>query len=118
MNIWKSLDRMPANPPIASTQVDPGFETGREIAKLKDKAIAGMNETQRAVAMNRIDLVWDQLFPLEQHRILQLLVERVIVAPNELQVKLHPSGVENLARDVIRDPGRTRAAKAAEEAIG
>ena len=89
----------------------------REIAKLKDKATAGMNETQVAVALNRIDLVWDQLFPLEQHRVLQLLVERVIVAPNELQVKLHPSGVENLALDVIRDPGRTRAAKATEEAM-
>ena len=32
--------RMPTNPPIASTQVDPGFETGREIAKLKDNLAA------------------------------------------------------------------------------
>ncbi len=45
------------------------------------------------------------------------MVEKVIVAPNELQVKLHPSGVENLALDVIRDPGWTRAAKATEEAM-
>ena len=41
----------------------------------------------------------------------------LIVAPNELQVKLHPSGVENLALDVIRDPTRKRAAKVVEEAM-
>ena len=89
----------------------------REISKLKDKATAGMNEMQVAVALNRIDLVWDQLFPLEQYRIVQLLVDRIIVSPNELQVKLHPNGVENLALDVIRDPGRPRSANKKEEAL-
>ena len=81
----------------------------RGISKLKDKATAGMDEVQMSVALNRIELVWDQLFPLEQHRIVTLLVDRVIVAPDELQVKLRPNGVENLALDVIRDPGRSRA---------
>ena len=80
----------------------------REISRLKDKATAGMSEMQVAVALNRIDLVWDQLFPLEQYRIVQLLVDRIVVSPNELQVKLHPNGVENLALDVIRDPNRPR----------
>jgi hypothetical protein len=28
-----------------------------------------MSELQVTVAMNRIDLVWDQLFPIEQHRL-------------------------------------------------
>ena len=80
----------------------------REISRLKDKATAGMNEMQVAVALSRIDLVWDQLFPLEQYRVVQLLVDRIVVSPNELQVKLHPNGVENLALDVIRDPNRPR----------
>ena len=81
----------------------------REIIKLKDAATVGMTETQVSVAFNQVNLVWDQLFPLEQNRIVQLLVERIIVSPNELQVKLRPNGVENLALDVIRDPGRSRA---------
>ena len=89
----------------------------REIGKLKDKATAGMDEVQVSIALNRIDLVWDQLFHLEQHRIVTLLVDRITVSPNELQVKLHPSGVENLALDVIRDPGRARARPVAEEAV-
>ncbi len=87
----------------------------REIGKLKDAATAGMDEVQASVALNRIDLVWDQLFPLEQHRIVKLLVDRIIVAANELQVKLHPNGVENLALDVVRDPGRSRAKPVVEE---
>ena len=81
----------------------------REISKLKDAATVGMTETKVSVAFNQVDLVWDQLFPLEQHRIVTLLVDRVIVAPDELQVKLRPNGVETLALDVIRDPGRSRA---------
>lgn len=86
----------------------------REISRLKDKATAGMTETQLAVALNRIDLVWDQLFPIEQNRIVQLLVDRVTISPNELQVKLHPNGVENLALDVIRNPDRQRIKKMTE----
>ncbi|MEO8859251.1 MAG: recombinase family protein [Burkholderiaceae bacterium] len=87
----------------------------REIGKLKDTAAPGMTEMQVSVAFNQVDMVWEHLFPLEQHRIVTLLVERVIVAPNELQVKLRPNGVENLALDVIRDPGRSRAKQALEE---
>ena len=88
----------------------------REIGKTKDNAPSRMDELQVAVALSRIDLVWDQLFPLEQHRIVQLLVERIIVSPNELQVKFHPNGVQNLALDVMRNPGGPRAARQIEEA--
>ena len=81
----------------------------REISKLKVAATVGMTETQVSVAFNRVNLVWDQLLPLEQHRIVTLLVDRVIVAPDELQVKLRPNGVENLALDVVQGPGRSPA---------
>ena len=88
----------------------------RELGKSKDKATSGMDEMQVGVAMNQIDLMWEQLFPLEQCRIVQLLVDRIIVSPNELQVKFHPNGVENLALDVMRNPGRPCAARQDEEA--
>ena len=88
----------------------------REISKLKDAATVGMTETQVSVAFNQVNLVWDQLFPPEQNRIVQLLVERIIVSPNELQVKLHPNGVENLALDVVRGPGKLRTQPVVEEA--
>ena len=60
----------------------------REISKHKDKATASMDEVQVSVALSRIALLWDQLFPMEQYRIVTLLVDRVIVSTNELQVKL------------------------------
>ena len=77
----------------------------REIAKRGDAATNGMTEMQVAVALYQIDTVWEQLFPLEQHRIV-LLVERIVVSPNEMQVRLHPNGVENLALDVVRSARR------------
>jgi len=88
----------------------------REIAKRDDAATQGMTEMQVAVALSQIDTVWEQLFPLEQHRIVLLLVERIVVSPNEMQVRLHPNGVENLALDVVRAAGR-KAATVAEEAL-
>ena len=81
------------------------------------RSATGMDELQVAVALGRIDLVWDLHFPLEQHPIIQLLVERIIVSPNEFQVKLHPKGVENLANEVIRNPAGPRAGKQVEEAL-
>ncbi len=41
----------------------------RELAKRDDTVIKGMSEMQVAVALSKIDTVWEQLFPLEQHRI-------------------------------------------------
>ena len=46
-----------------------------------------------------------------------MLVDRVIVAPDELQVKLRPNGVENLALDVMRKPAGPHAAKQVEAAM-
>ena len=89
----------------------------REICKRKDKSTQAMTEMQVTVAMNRIDLVWDQLFPLEQHRIVELLVELVIISPNELLVRMHPNGLENLALDVIRNPASARVVKS-EKRVG
>src|SRR6218665_1990198 len=81
----------------------------REIAKRDDAATQGMAEMQGAVALSQIDTVWEQLFPLEQHRIVLLLVERIVVSPNEMQVRLHPNGSGNLALDGVRAAGRKAA---------
>ena len=38
-----------------------------------------LDEAQVTVALNQVDKIWDQLFPDEQSRILQLLVEKIVV---------------------------------------
>lgn len=41
--------------------------------------------------------IWEQLFPDEQARIVKLLVEKAIVSPNDIEVRLRPNGIERLA---------------------
>lgn len=84
----------------------------REVARGNDAH--DMTEMQVAIALSRIDTVWENLFPLEQHRIVQLLVERIVVSPQELRVQLHRNGIEHFALDVVRATGRTPAQAAGE----
>ncbi len=62
-----------------------------------------LDEAQVTVAMTRLDQIWDQLFPAEQQRIVRLLVEKVIVSPNEIEVRLRTNGIEKLALE-LRPP--------------
>jgi DNA invertase Pin-like site-specific DNA recombinase len=59
-----------------------------------------LDEAKVTVAMTRIDAVWDQLFPAEQIRIVKLLVEKVIVSPNDLEVRLRANGIESLVLEL------------------
>jgi len=44
--------------------------------------------------------IWDQLFPAEQQFIVRLLVEKVIVSPNDIEVRLRANGIEDLALEL------------------
>jgi hypothetical protein len=55
----------------------------------------------------QLDPLWDQLFPAEQARIVQLLVERVDVRVHGVEVRLRPNGLTGLVREVA---GSRRAA--------
>ena len=63
-----------------------------------------LDEAKITVAMNRLDAIWDQLFPAEQTRIVKLLVEKVIVSPNDLEVRLRANGIERLALELRPEP--------------
>jgi hypothetical protein len=54
--------------------------------------------------------MWGQLFPAEQARIVQLLVERVIVRLDGLEIRLRVEGISSLVDDLRRrEPERTAA---------
>lgn len=72
-----------------------GEITGRAI-----KLDPSLDEAKVTVAMTRLDKVWDQLFPAEQTRIVRLLVEKVIVSPTDIEVRLHANGIERLALEL------------------
>jgi len=44
--------------------------------------------------------MWDELFPAEQARIVQLLIDRVIVGSAGLELKLRVDGLDALAREL------------------
>jgi site-specific DNA recombinase len=72
----------------------PGM-VGDVVAKAVDLDLT-LDEAQVTVAMTRLDQIWDQLFPAEQQRIVRLLVEKVIVSPNDIEVRLRADGIEEL----------------------
>jgi site-specific DNA recombinase len=51
-------------------------------------------------ALQRLDPLWDQLFPTEQTRILQLLVARVVVRLDGLEISLRVEGIMSVMEDL------------------
>jgi len=58
--------------------------------------------TTRAVreALLEFDRLWDELFPAEQARIVQLLVERIVVNADGLDIRLRTEGLTSLVSDL------------------
>lgn len=63
-----------------------------------------LDEAKVTVAMTRLDAIWEQLFPAEQARIVKLLVEKVIVSPNDLEMRLRANGIERLVLEMNPKP--------------
>ena len=62
-------------------------------------------------ALERLDPLWDELFPAEQVRIVQLLVERVDVSPDGVDIRLRTEGLTNLVTELRAiNPNSRRAA--------
>ena len=69
------------------------------LAEVVPKAIRldpSLDEAQITVGLMRLDEIWDELFPVEQHRIVSLLVEKILVSPTELEVRLRANGIERV----------------------
>lgn len=59
-----------------------------------------LSEAQVRDALQNFDPLWNELFPAEQTRIVQLLVERVDVAPDGIQIRLRTDGLVTLVADL------------------
>jgi site-specific DNA recombinase len=65
-----------------------------------------MTEKEAREALHQLDPLWDELFPAEQARIVQLLVERVDIAVGGLAVRLRVDGLADLAAELLARPDR------------
>ena len=62
--------------------------------------VDGLTEAEVREALEGLDPLWDELFPAEQARIVQLLVERVDVGTDGVDIRLRVDGLAHLARDL------------------
>ncbi|MBF0176955.1 MAG: recombinase zinc beta ribbon domain-containing protein [Magnetococcales bacterium] len=59
-----------------------------------------VSERDVAEALRRLDPVWEELFPVEQQRLVHLLIARVEVEKGGVKVHLRAEGLDTLAREL------------------
>ena len=69
----------------------------------------GINERDVVEALRKLDPVWEELFPVEQQRLVQLLIGRVDVEKSGAKVHLRSAGLDTLARE-LKDLGQEQRA--------
>lgn len=62
--------------------------------------IDGLSEAEVREALEGLDPLWDELFPAEQARIVQLLVERVDVGQEGVDIRLRVDGLARLVHEL------------------
>jgi DNA invertase Pin-like site-specific DNA recombinase len=76
-------------------------------ARDQDRSIT---EDEVRTALVEFDPLWDELFPAEQARIVNLLVERIDFEPGGLKVHLRTAGLTSIVSDLRRQPALSEAA--------
>jgi site-specific DNA recombinase len=59
-----------------------------------------ISEADVRAALQQLDPMWDELFPAEQARIVALLVERIEIAEDDLDIRLRTDGLAGLVREL------------------
>lgn len=75
------------------------------------QSIEGLTEADVREALERLDPLWEELFPAEQARIVELLVERVDLSTEGADIRLRTQGLTSLVEDLgAIQPEKRRAA--------
>jgi site-specific DNA recombinase len=69
----------------------------------------GPRQVRVTVLLAEFATVWNELFPAEQARIVQLLVERVNVQEEAIEVRIRAEGLASLVAE-LRQEGERKAA--------
>jgi site-specific DNA recombinase len=68
----------------------------------------GENEVREALI--QFEALWDELFPAEQARIVQLLIKRVDVDVDGISIRLRTEGIGSVVSELRQPPELSRAA--------
>jgi site-specific DNA recombinase len=63
-------------------------------------AIKGLTERQVRDELHSFDVIWSELFPAEQSRLVQLLIDRVDISDKGADITLRIEGLTNLIQDL------------------
>ncbi|MFD1985674.1 recombinase family protein [Mesorhizobium newzealandense] len=69
-----------------------------------------ISETEVRDALVQFDSLWEELFPAEQARIIQLLVERINVDVDGITIRLRTEGIASVITELRQRPNLDRAA--------
>src|SRR3981081_83718 len=72
------------------------------------KSIKGLTESEVRNALQAFDPLWNELFPAEQSRIIALLVERVDIRTDRVDIKLRIAGVSSLIGELTGNSSTQR----------
>jgi hypothetical protein len=61
---------------------------------------AELSEATVCEALERLDPLWDELFPAEQARIVHLLLQRVDLKPDGLELRLRTQGLGHVVQEL------------------
>jgi hypothetical protein len=66
--------------------------------------LPGITEAEVAAALEHFAPLWDELFPVEQARIVRLLVDRVEIGEDGAELRLRIDGLAGLVREMQARP--------------
>ena len=66
---------------------------------------AGFNTSQVFELLKNTDIVWQQLFPIEQQKVIQKLVRIVLVGPDGVEVRVRTAGLKTFVSDNMAETG-------------
>lgn len=72
-----------------------------------------LTEREARDALVTLDPLWNELFPAEQTRIVQLLIERVDIAADGVRIKIRKEGLEGLREELSAIASTPRAGRKA-----
>ena len=79
-------------------------DINEDIAVLESRMVSERDVTE---ALKKLDPIWDELYPLEQTRVIQLLVEQVTVSTDGMRVRIRSNGLHSLVSELKSVQDRT-----------
>jgi len=102
-----------ADPPASGQPIHPQAMTPSRIVidpigRIGDHEFGCLTEREVGDELRRFDALWSELFPAEQARIVQLLVERIELSEKGADITLRTEGLASLIQDLHAVSGQRK----------